>query len=1659
MYINMRVYKYFAILCVGFLLAAQAIYAFSVPASRLAPHQATADEKFLLDGQTASADASTTVIRQINAATNDLIYDPVSRMIYASVPSGVDTGNNNFTSLGNGNSIVAIDPATLNIGSPVFVGSEPDKLALSDNGQYLYVTLKGAFAVRRFDLASQQAGLLFWPGNRMTQGSSIPISEGPIGVKDIKVLAGQPESVAIVGDGLAVYDNGVRRPTTTPQPDVFATSKVVLSNSPSTLYALGENGGDFFKITISSNGISSVRRTPGYEMVNANYLNIQFDNGLIYTDLGQVIDPETPKIIGKLAGLSDKSFMNFVVSDSSVNRIFALTGVSLNDGLAHYRWTINAYDQQSLAMVGSVEIPGIVGDPKSFVRWGANGFAFRTSTNQLFVLRSSLVPSSESTDMPLAPAAATTAPTPVPSSIVRQISLPNNDLIYDSSRGTIYASVPAYAGSIGNSIASVDPVTGNISTSIPVGSDPSKLALSQNGQYLYTALNGTESVRRVDLAAQTAGLEFPIGHLVVPPVNTPVAYPHFVEDMEVLPDNPESVVLTRIYRSSGSTSEHAGLVLFDNGVQRGNTLFSDSDAIEFGGSAERLYSMGNKSSLGSYQKIIINPSGMTVATFAQKLIGGFNDDMKYDGGLLYSIGGRVVNAEAQRLLGTFRFPAFPSFPLVAPDSQVNRAYYLVGLPPTDSRTATTWTLRVYDTKTFLQVGTLDIPGVKGAPGPLIRWGKDGLAFGTSGDQIFFIQTSLVLDPNDPLNNPMAAATFVVRNTNDTGPGSLRQAILNANAKPGADTIIFNIASGPQTINVGSSATDFKPLPVITDQVIIDGTTQPGFLDRPIIELNGNSVANKTGEIASGLYITAGNCTVKGLVINRFLSGGIRLEGGSNTIQGNYIGTDLTGTLALGHSDNGLSVYSSNNVIGGAAPQARNIISGNNGAGINISGKSANGNRIEGNYIGTSFDAKAALGNGGNGISIKDSPDNVIGGLNSGVRNIVSGNHSDGILISGSGATGNQVRGNYVGTDASGTAPLGNDGHGMFVNSSGNLIGGTAPGARNVLSGNKGDGLNILGINGEPSSGNQVFGNHIGVGVDGGSQLGNNGSGIFVSNAFDNIIGGTATGAGNIIAFNNHGGVFIVAGTQMLPRGNAVRGNSIFYNNGLGIDLDPEGVTINDVGDGDTGANQLQNFPLLNSAFTTGGNTVIKGSLNSVANTNFAVDFYATVICGSSGYGEGRQFIGSQSTATDNNGNANLSVTLPVAIPDRYFITATATDSNNNSSEFSKCLQVPTGEGIPPLEHYVLSFVTSSYTVSEGAGSASISVARSNVDATTPPGPATVDYTTSDGTASQRKDYTLTSGTLKFAAGEFYKTFTIPITDNAYQDGNRTVNLTLSNATGNPLRVPTKAVLTITDNDASPFPPSINPIDNASMFVRQHYYDFLNRLPDDGGLNYWTSAITSCPSGDAQCVNSKRVSVSAAFFIEQEFQETGGYVYRFYKASYGQQPTYAQFMPDRSRVVGGANLDTGKQAFADAWVLRPEFLAKYPATMPPGDFVDALIGTVKTTTNGVVDLASQRATLLALLQTSGRGSVVRLVAENAAFKQAEYNKAFVLMQYFGYLRRDPDQAGYDFWLDVLNNRVQNNYRGMVCAFTTSAEYQDRFSSIRTRNDSICGQIGP
>jgi uncharacterized repeat protein (TIGR01451 family) len=354
----------------------------------------------------------------------------------------------------------------------------------------------------------------------------------------------------------------------------------------------------------------------------------------------------------------------------------------------------------------------------------------------------------------------------------------------------------------------------------------------------------------------------------------------------------------------------------------------------------------------------------------------------------------------------------------------------------------------------------------------------------------------------------------------------------------------------------------------------------------------------------------------------------------------------------------------------------------------------------------------------------------------------------------------------------------------------------------------------------------------------------------------------------------------------------------------------------------------------------------------------------------------------------------------------------------------------------------IQFNSTSYVVNEGEGSATIEVRRAGDTSSA----VTIDYATSDATAGNRTDYVVSSGTLHFAAGETIKTFTVPIVDDLYVEGNESLNLTLSKAAGGAFSgSPSTVALTILDNDTAT--PTTNPLDGAQFFVNQQYLDFLNREPDAGGLAYWTNEITHC-GNDTACINSRRLGVSAAFFIEAEFQQSGSFVYRLYKGGLGRQPNYAEFTLDRSKVVGGVEAD--KAALVNDFIQRPEFKSLYPDALTNAQFVNRLFDTA-----GLTPFAAERQQQIdAMNAGKTRAQVVRDVVEIQAFKDREYNPSFVLMQYFGYLRRDPDSGGYAFWLDVLNNRDRNNYRGLVCAFITSREYQERFSSVVTRTDAEC-----
>jgi len=251
---------------------------------------------------------------------------------------------------------------------------------------------------------------------------------------------------------------------------------------------------------------------------------------------------------------------------------------------------------------------------------------------------------------------------------------------------------------------------------------------------------------------------------------------------------------------------------------------------------------------------------------------------------------------------------------------------------------------------------------------------------------------------------------------------------------------------------------------------------------------------------------------------------------------------------------------------------------------------------------------------------------------------------------------------------------------------------------------------------------------------------------------------------------------------------------------------------------------------------------------------------------------------------------------------------------------------------------------------------------------------------------------------------------------------------------------------------------LNPLDTPEYFVRQQYVDLLGREPEEAGFNYWSDRILECGSNEA-CINARRRAVAAAFFIEAEFQQTGSFIYKVYKGALGRVPLFNEYSVDRQQVVGGINLEAERQRFTDAFVQRSEFVERYRGQTTAESFVDLLLRSVQQSSG--VDLSSERDQLLRRYNSGSslsqsRSLVLHGLTETVAFDRAEYNAAFVLGEYFGFLKRDPERAGYEFWLDVLNNREAGNFSGMVCAFITSDEYQLRFSNVVTHSNGECGR---
>ena len=376
---------------------------------------------------------------------------------------------------------------------------------------------------------------------------------------------------------------------------------------------------------------------------------------------------------------------------------------------------------------------------------------------------------------------------------------------------------------------------------------------------------------------------------------------------------------------------------------------------------------------------------------------------------------------------------------------------------------------------------------------------------------------------------------------------------------------------------------------------------------------------------------------------------------------------------------------------------------------------------------------------------------------------------------------------------------------------------------------------------------------------------------------------------------------------------------------------------------------------------------------------------------------------------------------------------------------------------------VVSFAAAAYATSETEGRVRLTVSRTEAAQ-----PAAVDYATADGTATQRSDYAAAFGTLRFAAGEASKSFDVFVTRDALAEPAETFTVTLSNPSGATLGAQPSAIVTVGPSAAGANP-ALEETFNAAFFVRQHYLDFLNREPDEAGLAYWVGQIAECagrPEAERRaCRDVRRTNVSAAFFLSPEFQETGFYVLRVQRAASGRRSqsaqarvTYEDFLR-AARQVGDSivagqpgaaeRLERNKQAYAEQLAAGTEFLARFPVSLTREQYVNQLFAAAGVAAPATAEL-NEAVNAYGAGGLPARAAALRRVADSPSVRASEFRPAFVLMQYFGYLRRNPTDApdtgdaGYQFWLRKLDEFGGDYVSAeMVKAFITSGEYLQRF----------------
>jgi sugar lactone lactonase YvrE len=1564
-------------------------------------------------------DGPTEFIRQIPLTTNDLVYSPLTGKIYATVPSSAGSS---------GNSIKSIDPATGIIESSTFVGSEPNKLALSDDGHSMYVSLDGAAAVRRFDAQTHIPGLQFTLGQDPLFAERLFVGEFAVAPANPDVLAiARSRGFGPSGSGVAVFDNGVRRTNVGSSSDFIAYSA-----SASKLYGTGVSSG-LQTLTIDASGVT-VSSTASL----ANGARIKFSNGLIFTSSGQVINPDTSSLLGTFSGANTQAF----VPDTANGRAYYLTSDQFGSG----NFVLKTYDINTFLLLGSLNINGGSGTPTSLLRWGPNGLAFRTTANQLFIIQTALIPSAEPIPTPTPTVSPTPTPSPSPAAaFVRQMTLDTNDLVYNQGTQKLYASVPSSAGSTGNSIAEIDPAMGAISTQVFVGSEPTHLAQADDGSTLYVGLDGAASIRSYNILTHSAGAQFPVGR-------DSVQGPYSFSDIAVSPGNPLVVAVARQNRFN-SPSE-AGVAVFDNGVQRPNTgpgHIAGSDVIAFGSSSV-LY--GN--SFQGLTTMAINNSGVTVTSTTPFSVG---NTLVFDNNRVYGSSGQVLNPATGELVGKFSVGGFFDAIQVI-DSANNRAYFL-----TDSGGPTVQ-IKAFDLNTFLPLGFINVSGVSGTARSLVRWGTNGLAFRTNTRQVFLIETALV-NAGIPVANPTPTPSPTPSPSPSIIPTFIRRFNFPANDLVYSEATQAFYVSLPSSVGSnGNSITKINPQDGQVGPSTFIGS-EPGKIAMSSdgqtlwVHLNGANAARRFDVLTQtpGLQFSTGAQGVRDMEVvpgspesvalsTSLFNSGVAIY--DNGVKRPNTGPSFppVGPIEFGASpsilygfnsgDSGLQLVkylvdsagvTQSTVTGGFL--TGNSIEFANGLLYSGFGRVADpeSQTLVGTFTGTGF---------AQGMAVDAANHRVFYLTSDGSQVVLRAFDSDTFLPIGSvtlpGRFNTPV--NLVRWGTNGLA--------FITTSSGSF----EPGQVYILQ-------TELVSNAQPvPTGFQFETDKIftSEGLD--TQMvkvvrtGDISGSVSVNFATSD---GTATAGSDYTATSgtlNFGpgelskNVSIpILNDELFENGNETFNLNLTTTTGGAIVTTPSTTLI--LQDNDDRP-QVSAAPTLR---ITEGDSGTRNATINVLLSNPSVQAVTLDYVTSNGTATaGNDYVAAAGTLTipalATSGTINIPINGDTTVePDETFSVALSNPKNIDFL-FTTNVTVTIAN-----DDATLQLNTASLNVIESAGLATLSVTRVGDTSRA----ATVQFATADtaglqsctvanGKASERCDYGTAVGTVRFAVNETLKTFQIPIVNDVLVEGDETFIVTLSGPTGATLGTTTTATVTIIDNDTSPA--IQNPIDGVNSFVTQQYIDFLGRLPDPIGFANWTDTLNGCPDGGFGEFNNPdcdRVHVSAGFFLSEEFRGRGYFAYKFYEVGFDRRPIYAEFIPDMVQVGGPQSPESealSKAAYTDAFVQRQEFKNRYDA-LSNSAYVDAL------EVNAEVTLTNKAALLDALnTNQKSRAQVLREIVELQSVTDKFFIRAFVAMQYFGYLRRDPDTIGFNNWVTTLT-ADPNNFRHMIFGFIFSDEYRHRF----------------